>query len=137
MPAKKTVPGYSGKSLVQKLGVKAGMAFFVINDPGKEYHEVLGQKPIAYKDQKGADLIHLFTKSKTEMAKHLKVLRKTIKPDGIIWVSWPKKSSGVPTDVTEDTVRELAYPLDLVDLKVCAVTDVWSGLKLMIRKEKR
>jgi hypothetical protein len=137
MPAKKTAPGYSGRSLAQKLGVREGMNFFVINDPGKEYHEVLGLKPVAYKNQKSADIIHLFTKSKAELAKLLKALLPVIKPAGMIWVSWPKKSSKVETEITEDTLRELAYPLGLVDLKVCAVTEIWSGLKLMIRKENR
>ena len=70
------------------------------------------------------------------MAK-LKAYRGKLDPAGVIWVSWPKKSSGVPSDVTEDTVRELALPLGLVDIKVCAVDEVWSGLKLMIRKELR
>lgn len=129
--------GYSGKSLAQKLGVKDGISLFVINDPGKEYHAALGFKPVKFGKQKEPEIVHFFTVSKTELAATLKKLRNLMRRDGMIWVSWPKKSSRVETDVTEDIIREVAYPLDFVDLKVCAVTEIWSGLKLVIRKEKR
>jgi hypothetical protein len=79
----------------------------------------------------------VFATSESELRKSLKSHRGAIAPDGIIWVSWPKKSSGVATDVTEDVIRKLALPIGLVDIKVCAVDEVWSGLKLMIRKELR
>lgn len=74
---------------------------------------------------------------KAELCKFLKLARQTLKPDASVWVSWPKKSSKVPTSITEDTIRELALPLGLVDIKVCAVDDTWSGLKLVLRKELR
>jgi hypothetical protein len=83
------------------------------------------------------DIVHLFSDRKARLKAEIGTLRKSIKSDGAIWVSWPKKASKVPTDVTEDTIRELALPLGLVDVKVCAVSDVWSGLKLVIRKELR
>jgi len=129
--------GYSGKSLAQKLGIKEETQLFVINDPGKDYHAALGFKPVKFNKQKEPQIIHFFTLSKAELATTLKKLRSLIHRDGMVWVSWPKKSARVKTDVTEDVIREVAYPLDFVDLKVCAVTEIWSGLKLMIRKEKR
>lgn len=79
----------------------------------------------------------MFTDQKAELQKLISVYRQKIKPDAMVWVSWPKKSAKVPTDVTEDTIREVALPLGFVDVKVCAVTEVWSGLKLVIRKELR
>jgi len=81
--------------------------------------------------------IHIFSTAEARLGTKLHSFRRGMAADGVIWVSWPKKASGVPTDVTEDVVRKLALPLGLVDIKVCAVDDVWSGLKLMIRKELR
>jgi hypothetical protein len=83
------------------------------------------------------DIVHIFSTKEEELSKALRTCLEKMRPDGMIWVSWPKKSSKVPTDVTEDTIREVALPLGLVDIKVCAVDDVWSGLKLVIRKENR
>jgi Protein of unknown function (DUF3052) len=83
------------------------------------------------------DIVHIFSAKKEELSQALHTCLKRMRPDGMIWVSWPKKSSKVPTDITEDTIREVALPLGLVDIKVCAVDDVWSGLKLVIRKENR
>ena len=83
------------------------------------------------------DIVHIFSTTKEELSQALRTCLKKMRPDGMIWVSWPKKSSKVPTDITEDTIREVALPLGFVDIKVCAVDDVWSGLKLVIRKEKR
>jgi Protein of unknown function (DUF3052) len=82
-------------------------------------------------------MVHLFTKSRSKLVKYLDEYKKKIKQNGSIWVSWPKRSSGIPSEVTEDTIREVALPLGLVDVKVCAVDDTWSGLKLVIRKENR
>jgi len=82
-------------------------------------------------------LVHLFAGSREVLTQALKRLRTRIRPDAAIWVSWPKKASKVPTDITEDSIREVALPLGLVDIKVCAVSEVWSGLKLLIRKELR
>jgi hypothetical protein len=84
-----------------------------------------------------SDPVHLFSTRKTELAKKLKSLRAKLSPEAVIWVSWPKKSSNIPSEVSEDTIREIALPLGLVDVKVCAVTDVWSGLKLVVRKSLR
>src|SRR5207244_2823023 len=83
------------------------------------------------------DVVHLFVTQSEELAGQLAVLHQAIRPDATVWVSWPKKASKVPTDVTEETIREVALPLGFVDVKVCAVTEVWSGLKLVIRKELR
>jgi hypothetical protein len=129
--------GYSGKSLADKLGVKPGLTFEVVNDPAGDYHQALGFKPDRHAGKSGRDMLHFFTKEKAELAKTLPKLMKAIQPAGAIWVSWPKKASGVATDITEDTIRAIARPLGLVDIKVCAVTEVWSGLKLVIRKENR
>jgi hypothetical protein len=84
-----------------------------------------------------ADLIHAFATKKLELARLLKDVRKRIRSDAVIWVSWPKKAAKVETDITEDTIRDVALPMGLVDVKVCAVDEVWSGLKLVIRKEHR
>ena len=85
----------------------------------------------------GMDLVHLFTASKADLKAKLQSLRHSIAPGGMVWVSWPKKASGVPSEITEDLVREVALPLGFVDIKVCAVDEIWSGLKLVIRKENR
>jgi hypothetical protein len=81
--------------------------------------------------------VHAFATSRAALAAHLRKLRTTLTPNGVIWVSWPKKTSGVATDVTEDTIRAVALPLGFVDIKVCAIDETWSGLKLVIRKELR
>ena len=86
---------------------------------------------------KATDVVHLFTTQRDVLESVLVNCRAKLKPDATIWVSWPKKSAKVPTDVTEDTIREVALPLGFVDIKVCAVTEVWSGLKLVLRKELR
>ena len=82
-------------------------------------------------------MVHVFVDRKRTLLKELAELRKILRGGAVIWVSWPKKSSRVPTDITEDTIRETALPLGFVDIKVCAVTEVWSGLKLVVRKELR
>ena len=83
------------------------------------------------------DLVHTFVDRKSALEKELTELRKALRSNAVVWISWPKKASKVPTDITEDTIRELALPLGFVDVKVCAVSDVWSGLKLVVRKELR
>ena len=106
-----------------------------------EYASLLGQLPdgteLKSRITNDLDFIHIFTKSRKELSGFLKTAKKSIKKDGMIWVSWPKKTSKIETDVTEDVIRKVCLPLDLVDIKVCAVDDTWSGLKLVIRKEKR
>lgn len=132
--------GYSGTPLARKLGIKSGMIVRVVNAPA-DYAVLVDPLPdgvvISSKAGKELDLVHVFTKTQSELVKSLMTYQKKIKQNGVIWVSWPKKASGVSSEVNEDTVREVALPLGLVDIKVCAVDDVWSGLKLMIRKENR
>jgi hypothetical protein len=132
--------GYSRTPLAQKLGIKPGMIVHVVNAPG-DYAALVDPFPenvmISSKPERELDLVHVFTKSRSELVASLKALQKKIKQNGIIWVSWPKKSSGVPSEVTEDTVRQVALSLGLVDVKVCAFDEIWSGLKLVIRKENR
>jgi hypothetical protein len=132
--------GYSGTPLAKKLGLKEGTRLLVI-DPPADYGQWLDELPSTLRRDaaltKATSVIHLFTGSRSELSSRLSRLRKSMNPDAAIWVSWPKKSSKVPTDVTEDVIRELALPMGLVDIKVCAVSEVWSGLKLVIRKELR
>jgi hypothetical protein len=135
-----TMAGYSGTPLPQKLGIKPGTIVVAI-DPPENYRKLLGQIPsgvnFATRPVGNSKFIHLFVKERRVLQTHLQSLRQKIAEDAAVWVSWPKKSSGVPTDVTEDVIRALALPLGFVDIKVCAVDDTWSGLKLMIRKENR
>lgn len=139
-PAASATAGYSGTPLAKKLGLKAAQRVVLVNAPDR-YDELLQPLPPDLRFVKRADaevdLVQLFCTERDELAKHLAALRKTLKPDASLWVSWPKKSSKVPTSITEDTVRELALPLGFVDVKVCAVTEVWSGLKLVVRKALR
>ena len=132
--------GYSGKPLAQKLGIKAGMKILLIN-ASPNYLQLLGKFPNGVKQVSDktsvVDFIHLFVKKISELEKFLPLMVNRLEQNGMIWVSWYKKSSGVATDVTEDVIRATAFPLGLVDVKVCAVDEQWSGLKLVIRKEKR
>jgi hypothetical protein len=133
--------GYSGTPLAKKLGIKPGGIVFPINAP-KDYRSWLAPLPddvvFATKPPKsGADIVHLFAASLADFDKLLPVARKAMKTDGAIWVSWYKKSAKIPTDVTEDIIRNRALAGDLVDVKVCAVTEIWSGLKLVVRKALR
>jgi hypothetical protein len=132
--------GYSGTPLVQKLGIKSGNTVLTLNAP-ENYRSLLGDpydiKIIANKPAGKPDVIHLFTNSRDELFARLADLRNVITQDGAIWVSWYKKAAKLPTEISEETIREAALPLGLVDIKVCAVDDNWSGLKLVIRKENR
>ena len=132
--------GYSKTPLVKKLGLKSGMRAVVLNAPS-HYTALLALEPedVLWTDDIKAtpNFVHLFTDSRAILAETLADLRNKIAPDGMVWVSWPKKASKVRTDVTEDTIREVCLPLGFVDVKVCAVDDVWSGLKFVIRKELR
>lgn len=134
------MPGYSNTPLTKKLGIKEGFKVLVIDAPA-EYQALLAPLPASVAFTKSAnssiDLAHVFATERRVLAQSLAKLRKKLMPEAAVWVSWPKKSSKVPTDITEDTIRELALPLGFVDIKVCAVTQVWSGLKLVIRKELR
>ena len=132
--------GYSGSPLPAKLGIRAGLAVYIKNAP-RDYFDLLAPLPYGVtfvsRISSRTDLVHVFSASKAELAKLLGVCRSKLRPRAVLWVSWPKKSAKVPTDITEDTIRELALPLGFVDVKVCAVTEVWSGLKLVVRKELR
>jgi hypothetical protein len=132
--------GYSGTPLARKLGITESCHLAVRNAPDN-YLDLLMPLPTnVVFDKKISSqtmIVHLFTDAKTELYNQLKSLRTAIKPDGVVWVSWPKKASKVPSDITEDTIREVALPLGFVDVKVCAVSEIWSGLKLVIRKELR
>lgn len=132
--------GYSPNALVAKLGIKERMVVHASGAPD-DYLELLAPLPEDVKFvarlSGNVDLVHLFTAEKAELLKKLKTCRNKLKPTTVIWVSWPKKAARVPTDITEDTIREAALPLGFVDIKVCAVTEVWSGLKLVVRKELR
>lgn len=134
------MPGYSGTPLVKKLGLKPPMECLVTNAP-ESYTEWLGELPA------GVTLVatakppiraaHLFATDRTALESMLATLRSQLEQAGFIWVSWPKKSARVPTDITEDIIRDIALPMGYVDIKVCAVSEVWSGLKLVIRKSER
>lgn len=132
--------GYSGTPLVKKLGIKEGSKVLIVGAPD-EYLDLLEPLPndvqFVATLSKSIDLVHVFTDRKAELQKLLSAYRKKLDPTAAVWVSWPKKSAKVPTDITEDTVREVALPLGFVDVKVCAVTELWSGLKLVVRKEPR
>lgn len=132
--------GYSKTPLVKKLGIKPGQVLFVRNPPG-DYTSLCGGLPpdvrLLARCAGRPDLIHHFSDSRTELARALGNYRKRVAEDGMIWVSWPKKASGRPSTITEDVIRELALPLGLVDIKVCAVDETWAGLKLVIRKALR
>ncbi|OKO73883.1 hypothetical protein AC629_36135 [Bradyrhizobium sp. NAS80.1] len=132
--------GYSGKPLVQKLGIKPGFCIFV-DGLSAPYGDIVGELPdgvrIVKQTKAPLDLVHLFATEATSLATKLRDYRKAIAPDGMIWASWPKKASGVATDVTEALVRETALANGLVDIKICAVNDVWSGLKLVIPVKDR
>ena len=132
--------GYSGTPLAKKLGIKEGSDVLTINAPD-DYADLVAPLPdgvtLSEGARSGVDLIHLFTNSRDELSEKLGICVRAIKQDGSIWVSWYKKAAKLPTEITEDTVREAAFPLGLVDVKVCAVDERWSALKLVIRKENR
>ena len=132
--------GYSGTPLAKKLGIVAGSRVATRHAP-EDYCELIAPLPegVVFDAKVAAttDVVHVFADRRSVLEKELGILRKSIRSDGSVWVSWPKKASKVPTDITEDTIRELALPLGFVDVKVCAVSEVWSGLKLVIRKELR
>jgi hypothetical protein len=132
--------GYSGTPLPKKLGIKPGASVVVIGAPA-DYEKLVAPLPdgarIVGRMPKQPEFVHLFATTRGDLAKHLERLRPILLADGTVWVSWPKKASGVATDITEDVIRAVALPLGFVDVKVCAVDETWSGLKLVIRKELR
>ena len=134
------VAGYSGTPLARKLGLKEGSTVLAINPPA-DYRKLLEPIPAGVqfvsRVSTTTDLVHLFTTRQAELRKTLTSLRTRIRPDAAIWVSWPKRTAKVPTDIIEDTIREVAIPMGYVDIKVAAFDEVWSALKLVIRKALR
>jgi hypothetical protein len=132
--------GYSGTPLSKKLGFTPGCRVLVKRAPD-DYRTLLDPLPpdVVFEStvSHATDIIHIFAERQTDLKAELISLRTAIRPNAVVWVSWPKKASKVPTDITEDVIRDLALPLGFVDIKVCAVNAIWSGLKLMIRKELR
>lgn len=132
--------GYSGTPLAKKLGLSEGGRIFVVGTPAG-YRDLLAPVPSGVKFVTGVapdtDIVHLFATKRKELATRLEELFSTMRPDAAIWVSWPKKAAKTPTGVTEDVIRDVALPLGFVDVKVCAIDETWSGLKLVIRKAIR
>ncbi|MBX9815118.1 MAG: hypothetical protein A4S12_06660 [Proteobacteria bacterium SG_bin5] len=132
--------GYSPRPLAEKLGLKPGMRAWFCHMPEEiraELAHELALLDVQTAPSAGLEAAHLFVTERATLERQLPRLRDCLAPAGFLWVSWPKKASGVAGDVSEDVVRAVALPLDLVDVKVCAVDEIWSGLKLMIRREAR
>lgn len=132
--------GYSGKSLLQKLGIKPSTRIAILGAP-RGYRSTLGPLPAGVSVTTSARgtlaFIHVFARKRAELERRFPVLKRALAMDGALWVSWPKKAAGVPTDLTEDVIRSVALAGGLVDVKVCAVDQVWSGLKLVRRLRDR
>jgi hypothetical protein len=128
--------GYSGTALIQKLGIKPGMKMRLINAP-ENYFELLEADISAQVVKSGGNFVHIFAVSAKELEKQFIQAIKTIAEDGMIWISWYKKSAKIPTDITEDKIREIVLPTGWVDVKVCAVSELWSGLKIVLRIANR
>ena len=132
--------GYSGTPLTKKLGIQEGHAVCIVGAP-EGYRESLCALPpsvrFVSRPTASTDMVHVFVTTRKALARALTTYRARLAPTATVWVSWPKKSSTMTSDVTEDTVRELALPLGYVDVKVCAVDETWSGLKLVVRTTLR
>jgi hypothetical protein len=132
--------GTSGKTVVQKLGIKPGFCIFV-DGASSNYERIIGRLPADVTVKPGLTpplhLVHVFATQQAGLADKLSRCRAAIMPDGMIWISWPKKSSDVATDLTDTVIRNTALPLGLVDTKVCAIDDTWSGLRFVIPKNRR
>jgi hypothetical protein len=134
------MPGYSGTPLPQKLGIKPESRVSLLDAPPEvraELSRALAACQNVSDEKIALDFAMIFTKSKAELAKEFKRIGKQLAPAGMLWASWPKKSSGVVTDLDENKVREIGLAAGLVDVKVCAVTEVWSGLKFVRRMKDR
>ncbi len=132
--------GYSGTPLPKKLGIKPKFRVLLVNVPSSvqaELKQDLAGCQLAQDGEKSLDFVHLFTASKSDLTKRFGRYGKQLSAAGMLWVSWPKKSSGVATDLTEDEIRRIGLAAGLVDVKVCAVDDTWSGLKFVIRLKDR
>lgn len=134
-----TEAGYSGTPLRQKLGVLPGQRTWRLAMPEAIARAIDGDAPplLLAEPGPGLESAHLFVTERAALAAELARLRALLAPGGMVWVSWPKKAAKVPTDVTEDVIRAVAHPLGLVDVRICAVDSVWSGLKLVIRVRER
>ena len=130
--------GYSGTPLGKKLGWKPGLKVFLL-DPPEGYETWFEDEcpDFSQSIQPGQPAAHLFCLSRESMRQSLTTLRTTIAQDGFVWVSWPKKAAKIPTDIHDQVIRDVALPMGWVDVKVCAVDEIWSGLKLVIRKSER
>ena len=132
--------GYSATPLAKKLGLQVGSNVVVSGAP-KDYPSLIAPAPEGMRMERrissSTDIVHVFATRRPELERFLISCRSKLKPEAAVWVSWPKKSAKVATDITEGVIRDVALPLGFVDVKVCAVTDVWSGLKLVVRKELR
>ncbi len=132
--------GYSGTPLPKKLGIKPGHTVAIHDEP-EEFRDLLVELPDDVKFVEGipdaADIVVVFVTERSVFEAAVPSAADAIFPDGAVWIAWPKKASKVPTDMTEDVVREVALPINLVDNKVCAISEVWSGLRIVWRKEHR
>jgi hypothetical protein len=132
--------GYSGTPLVKKLGIKPGCRLALLQAPD-DFDTTLGELPaqviVVRQLRTPCDVLLFFTKSRTELQKQFQRLKANLDPDGGLWIAWPKKASGVATDLTEDVIRDTALTNGLVDNKVCAIDAVWSGLRLVYRLSDR
>jgi hypothetical protein len=134
--------GYSPSPLAKKLGLKDGQAVLLIDVPGhlseiSQFPGFASLQTALLAGPRDRDCVHWFALSRHELEDGLPLVSSRLKADGMLWISWPKKASKVPTDITEDVLRDIFLPVMLVDVKVCAVDEVWSGLKFMWRKEHR
>jgi hypothetical protein len=132
--------GYSGTPLAKKLGFKDGMRVWWDGMPASVREEIAAAGIVLSEEAvptPGIHEAHVFVTTRADLQEKLDLLRALIDPAGMIWVSWPKKASKVPTDITEDVIRDICLPMGLVDVKVCAVDAVWSGLKLVVRRQNR
>jgi hypothetical protein len=136
----RAVAGYSGTPLAKKLGLKAGCRLFLKAAP-THYAQLIAPPPAGLRQvtriDAETDVIHVFATARRVLERELRQARERMRADAVVWVSWPKKTSGVDTDLSENVVRAVALPMGLVDIKVCAVDDTWSGLKLMVRRALR
>jgi len=132
--------GYSKRSLVEKLGIKGGWKIAILSPPN-DFARTLGKLPagvvVSKQLRPPLNFIHYFTKSKADLEKEFRELKGTLSQDGALWISWPKSSSGVATDLNENVVRDIGLANGLVDIKVCAVDQTWSGLKFVFRLRDR
>lgn len=137
---KRAPAGYSGKTLSEKLGIRAGMCLAAVGAP-RGYPGWLAPLPagvaVVSRASARADVLHCFVETRGELERRVARLNRVLRDDAALWVSWPKKSSGRPTDLTEGALREVVLPLGLVDVKVCAVDATWSGLKFVRRLRHR